>query len=371
MMSDTVKIPQPKAGILEINAYKAGGGQFSGVEKLFHLASNETPHGAPQEAKDAVANLANMHKGGLQDYPTPGSDALRAAIAERHDIDAERIVCGNGSDELLNLIGNGYIGAGDEAIITEYGFLVYKNVIQANGGSVVVADEIDHTVNVDNILACVTEKTKVVFVANPGNPTGTYIKAAELNRLHKGLPSDCVLVVDSAYAEFCHEDDYSAGIGLVEAHENVVMTRTFSKIYGLAGLRVGWCYASANIIDVLNRIRGPFNVNQAAQVAGSKAIAASEFEAMSVAHNDKWKAIIFQRLNGLGLKVTPSQGNFMLVHFDDTDKTALEADRYLCSEGVVLRRLEPYNLPNALRYTIGSDEANILVLSLFEKFMKL
>lgn len=366
-MDDLKKAPVPKAGIMEINAYKAGGGQFSGVEKIYHLASNETPHGAPQEARDAVANFAD----GLEVYPSPASDALRAAIAKRHDLNADNIVCGTGSDELLNLIGNAYIGVGDEAIITEYGFLVYKNVIQANGGTVVVADEIDYTVDVDNILACVTDKTKVIYVANPGNPTGTYISAAELMRLHKGLPSDVILVVDSAYAEFCHEDDYSAGINLVEANENVIMTRTFSKIYGLAALRVGWCYGPDGIIDVLNRIRGPFNVNAAAQVAGTAAMNALEFEKMSVEHNDKWKAILFQRLNGLGIKVTPSQANFLLIHFDGTGKTAEEADRYLCLQGIVMRRLESYNIPNALRYTIGSDEANEMVLSLLEKFMEL
>lgn len=366
-MDDLKKAPVPKAGIMEINAYKAGGGQFSGVEKIYHLASNETPHGAPQEARDAVVALANN----IHEYPDAGSTQLRDAIAKKHGLDAEKIVCSNGSDELLTLIANGYIGVGDEAIITEFGFLVYKNVIQANGGTVVVADEVDYTVDVDNILACVTDKTRVVYLANPGNPTGTYIGAGELNRLHKGLRSDIIFVVDSAYAEFCLADDYHDGVDLVEANENVIMTRTFSKLYGLAALRVGWCYASDAIIGVLNRIRGPFNVNATAQVAGSVAIFADDFVKMSLDHNVKWAAVITQRLNGLGIKITPTYANFMLIHFDGTGKTAEEADRYLCSKGVVLRRLEAYNIPNALRYTIGSDEANEMVLSLLEKFMEL
>ncbi|PCI86239.1 MAG: histidinol-phosphate transaminase [Hyphomicrobiales bacterium] len=366
-MSDLDKAPIPKAGIMQINAYKAGGGQFSGVEKLYHLASNETPHGAPQQARDAVAELANN----IHEYPDPGSTKLRDAIAKKHGLNADKIVCSNGSDELLTLIANGYIAEGDEAIISQYGFLVYKNVIQANGGIVVVADEVDFTVDVDNMLACVTDKTKVVYLANPGNPTGTYIGAGELNRLHKGLRSDIILVIDSAYAEFCLADDYHDGVDLVEANENVIMTRTFSKLYGLAGLRVGWCYASDGIIAVLSRIRGPFNVNATAQVAGAAAVFADDFVKMSLDHNVKWAGVISQRLSGLGIKVTPTHANFMLIHFDGTGKTAEEADRYLCSKGVVLRRLEAYNIPNALRYTIGSDEANELVLSLLETFMKL
>lgn len=366
MMSDLDKAPVPKAGIMDINAYKAGGGQFEGVEKLFHLASNETPHGAPQEARDAVVNLANN----IHEYPDAGSTVLRDAIAKKHGLDADKLICSNGSDELLTLIANCYIGEGDEAVISEFGFLVYKNVIQANGGKVVVADEIDFTVDVDNMLACVTDKTKVVFLANPGNPTGTYINAAELNRLHKGLRSDIVLVVDSAYAEFCLEDDYNAGVDLVEDNENVIMTRTFSKLYGLAALRVGWGYMSTSIAGALNRVRGPFNVNATAQVAGAAAIVADEFVRMSLAHNTRWAGVINQRLNGLGITITPTHANFMLIHFDGTGKTAEEADRYLCSRGVVLRRLEAYNIPNALRYTIGSDEANELVLSLLEDFLK-
>ena len=365
-MTDFNKAPVANAGIMDIHAYKAGGGQLNDAEKIYHLASNETPHGAPKEARDAIADLAqNIHL-----YPNSGSSNLRAAIAKKYDLDANKIVCSNGSDELLTLIAAAYIKQGDEAIISEYGFLVYKIAILANGGVPVVAKEINYTVDVDAILDNVTDKTKVVYLANPGNPTGTYIYAGELNRLHKGLRSDIVLVVDSAYAEYCLEDDYNNGIDLVEANENVIMTRTFSKIYGLAALRVGWSYASETIVSVLNRIRGPFNVNSAAQAAGSAAIFADKFVDMSLQHNVKWAGIIKQRLTGLGINITPTHTNFMLIHFDDTNKTAEEADRYLCSHGVVLRRLEAYNIPNALRYTIGSDEANELVLSLLEKFIK-
>ncbi len=365
-MTDLNKTPKAKAGILQINPYKAGGGQMGNVPKLFHLASNETPHGAPDEARVAIAGLAdNIHL-----YPNGGANILRTAIAKQHNLNADKIICSNGSDELLTLIANAYIAKGDEAIICQYGFLVYKIAILANGGTPVVAPEENFTVSVDAILSCVSAKTKVVYLANPGNPTGTYISASELNRLHKGLRADIVLVVDSAYAEYCQKDDYSAGIGLVEAYENVIMTRTFSKIYGLAALRVGWAYTSETIADVLNRIRGPFNVNTAAQLAGAAAISANDFVEMSLAYNDKWAGIIMQRLSGLGIKITPSHTNFLLIHFNETSKTAKQADEYLCANGVVLRRLEAYNIPNALRYTIGTDEANELVLSLLEKFIE-
>ncbi len=355
-------------GIMKINAYTPGGAQMGNeVKTLYHLASNETPFGAPDEARTAIADLASH----LNLYPNGGALELRSAIAKRYGLKVGNIVCGNGSDELLEFIAAAYIGQGDEAIITEFGFLVYKIAILANGGTPVIAKEVDYTVDVDAILAAVTDKTKVVFLANPGNPTGTYINAGELNRLHKGLRSDIILVIDSAYAEYCTMADYNDGADLVEGNENVIMTRTMSKIYGLAALRVGWSYASDGIVAVLNRIRGPFNVNSAAQAAGAAAIFADDFVKMSIDHNDKWAGIIKQRLNGLGINITPSHTNFLLIHFDETGKTAEEADRYLCSQGVVLRRLEPYNIPNALRYTIGSNEANELVLSLLEKFVKL
>jgi histidinol-phosphate aminotransferase len=308
--------------------------------------------------------------GDLELYPDGQASALKTAIAETQGLNPANILCGNGSDELLGLLCSAYLGEGDEAIHTEHGFLVYDIYIRANGGTPVVAPETDRRADVDAILARVTEKTKLVFLANPNNPTGTYLSYDEVRRLHAGLPSQVVLVLDAAYAEYVARNDYGAGIELVSSHQNVVMTRTFSKIHGLAALRIGWMYAPEPIVDVLNRIRGPFNINAPAIAAGAAAIRDRAHIERAARHNAQWLAFLTAELTALGLEVTPSVGNFLLVHFTDAPgRTATDADAFLTSRGFILRRVTSYGFPNALRLTVGSEEASRGVVAVLADFL--
>jgi histidinol-phosphate aminotransferase len=314
--------PQPRPGVMQIDAYVPGKSKAAGVAKIHKLSSNETPLGPSLKAMEAIRTFDR-----LELYPDGAATKLREAIAARYGLDPNRIICGTGSDELLSLITNAYVGPGDEGIFTEHGFLVYRIAIQAAGGTPVVAPEKDLRTDVDAILAKVTSKTKIVFLANPNNPTGTYIPFDEVKRLHANLPPHVLLVLDAAYAEYVRRNDYEAGLELVATSENVVMTRTFSKIYGLANLRLGWMVAPAHIADAINRIRGPFNVNGPAMVAGIAAIQDEAHIAKAIEHNDKWLAWLTREIEALGLKVTPSVGNFMLIHFPkEAGRTAKEAD---------------------------------------------
>ena len=307
----------------------------------------------------------------LEIYPEGTSHHLRSAIANTYALNPDNIMCGNGSDELLGLLCQTYLSQGDEAIYSEHGFLVYKIQIMASGATPVVVPEVDLRVDVDAILSAVTSKTKMVFVANPNNPTGTYLPIEELRRLHAGLREDIILVLDAAYAEYVRKNDYEAGIELVSANENVVMTRTFSKIYGLAGLRVGWVYAPLAVIDAMDRIRGPFNVNAVAIAAGVAAMNDKSHLEKAIEHNTVWLDKVSTALTDIGLEVTPSVGNFVLIHFpEDEAKSAAAADTYLLDRGFVLRRVAGYGLPNSLRMTIGSEEANLGVIAALDAFMK-
>jgi histidinol-phosphate aminotransferase len=306
----------------------------------------------------------------LQDYPDGAATALREAIGRAFGLDPNRIVCGAGSDDLLNLLADAYLRDGDEAIHTTHGFLVYPIATLGSGAKPIVAPEKNHTADADNILSKVTERTKVVFLANPNNPTGTYVPFDEVKRLHKGLPPHVLLVLDAAYAEYVRRNDYEAGIELVATSENVVMCRTFSKIYGLAALRLGWMYGPAHVVEAINRIRGPFNVNSAASAAGVAAIGDTAHVETARLHNDKWLAWLTQEIRKLGLQVTPSIANFVLIHFPETKgRTAEEADAFLTQRGLILRRVKAYHLPNALRMTVGSEEANRLVVAALAEFM--
>jgi len=334
--------------------------------RLFKLSSNESPIGPSPAALEAYAQAA----GHLEGYPDGSATHLREAIASVHALNPDNIVCGNGSDEILSLIANAYLGKSDEAIYCEHGFLVYRINILAAGATPVIASEKDYQAQVDVILGLVTPRTKVVFLANPNNPTGTYLPIEEVRRLHAGLRSDILLVLDAAYAEYVHVDDYEAGIELVSSNHNVVMTRTFSKLYGLAALRIGWLYGPAHVIDALNRIRGPFNVNSAAIAAATAAIRDREHVARAIAHNDEWLVRTSGELRKLGLKVTPSIANFILIHFPEkAGKTAAEAEKFLTARGYVLRSVAGYGLPNALRMTIGSQEANLGVITSMAEFL--
>ena len=358
--------PQPRAGVLDIEAYVPGKSSAPGAAKIFKLSSNETPLGPSPRAIAAYQSVATH----LQDYPDGSASGLRDAIGRVFGLDPDRIVCGAGSDDLLNLLARAYLADGDEAIHTTHGFLVYPLATLGTGARPVVAPETDYTTSIDAILSAVTKKTKIVFLANPNNPTGTYVSFDEVKRLHRALPPHVLLVLDAAYAEYVRRNDYEAGIELVATSENVVMTRTFSKIHGLAALRLGWVFGPAHVITAINRIRGPFNVNAPAIAAGIAAIEDMEHQERAREHNTRWLAWLTREIGQLGLTVTPSVANFLLIHFSATGaRTAKEADAFLTARGLILRQVGAYKLPHALRMSVGTEEANRLVVAALKEFL--
>jgi histidinol-phosphate aminotransferase len=362
----TINRPQPRPGVLDIAAYIPGKSTAPGVAKVFKLSSNETPLG-PSPNAIAAYRAAGEH---LEDYPDGSASALRDAIGTAFGLDPDRIVCGAGSDDLLNLLARAYLTDGDEAIYTKHAFVVYPIATLGTGAKAVAVPEKDFTADVDAILKAVTPKTKVVFLANPNNPTGTYVPFDEVKRLQKSLPGHVLLVLDAAYAEYVQRNDYESGIELVATTDNVVMTRTFSKIYGLAALRLGWMYGPAHVVDAINRIRGPFNVNGPAIAAGIAAIRDAAHVEKSRTHNTRWLTWLTEEIGRLGLPVTPSAANFVLIHFPETKgRTAKEADAFLTNRGLVLRQVGVYKLPNALRMSVGTEEANRLVVQALKEFL--
>ncbi|WP_420434078.1 histidinol-phosphate transaminase [Hyphobacterium sp.] len=357
---------QPRPGILDIKPYKPGAADAPGIANPVKLSSNENPMGCSPKAR-AVFEAASRK---LNLYPDGGATRLREAIADANGIDADRIVCGTGSDELLQLLGRAYLAPGDKVVQSQYGFLVYRLVAMQSGAELVSAPERDLTTDVDAIIEAAGDDARIVFIANPNNPTGTYVSHDDIRRLREALPETTLLVVDEAYAEYVDEPDYETAFDLAREYDNIVVTRTFSKIHGLAGVRLGWAYADASIIDVLNRVRGPFNVNLPAIEAGIAAIKDADFQQRSAEHNRHGLAFMRQQLGGLGLEVTPSVCNFVLVHFPETPgKTAAEADAFLTKRGLIVRPVAAYGLPNALRITIGLDDENRKVADALAEFM--
>lgn len=358
--------PVPRPGVLAIEAYVPGKSGVPGAHKIHKLSSNETPLGPSPLALAALREAA----GKLELYPDGTSACLREAIGRRYGLDPARIVCGAGSDELLSFLAYAYLGPGDEGIFCAHGFLVYRIAILAAGATPVVVPERDLTADVDAMLGAVTSRTKIVYLANPNNPTGTYLPFDEVRRLHAGLPPHVLLVLDGAYAEYVRANDYSAGLDLVLESQNVVMTRTFSKIHGLAALRIGWMVAPGEVADAVNRIRGPFNLSGPGIAAGAAAIADEVHVAGAIAHNDTWLARLVEGVTTLGLTVTPSVANFVLVHFpDEAGRSAAEADAFLTARGIITRRVSSYGLPHALRVTVGSAEANAAFLAALTDFL--
>ncbi|MEH2472557.1 histidinol-phosphate aminotransferase [Nitrobacteraceae bacterium AZCC 2161] len=359
--------PVPKPGILDIAPYTPGKSPVAEPgRKMFKLSANETPFGPSPRAREAYVTAA-AH---LEDYPEGTSKVLREAIGRAFGLDPARIICGAGSDEILNLLAHVYLGPGDEAISTTHGFLVYPIATMANGATNVVAAETDFTCNVDAILQAVSPRTKLVWLANPNNPTGTYLPFDEIKRLRAGLPAHVLLVLDAAYSDYVSRNDYEIGIEMVATTENTVMTHTFSKIHGLAALRVGWMFGPAHIVDAVNRIRGPFNVSAPAMHAAVAAIEDHEHVQMSRTFTEKWRNWLTEEITKLGIKVTPSVANFILMHFPTTKgRTAADADAFLTSRGLVLRAVTNYGLPNSLRMTIGTEEANRLVVETLREFV--
>lgn len=358
--------PVPKPGILDIAPYVPGksGAGLSG--RVFKLSANESALGPSPKAVEAFRNAA----GHLEDYPDGSARLLREAIGSAHGIDPAQIVVGIGSGELLHYLANIYLSPGDEAIHTTHGFLLYPIATLANGATNVIAAEKNLTADVDAILNAVTARTKLVWLANPNNPTGTYVTASEVKRLQANLPPNVLLVLDAAYSDFVSADDYEAGLELAKTTDNVVMARTFSKIYGLASARLGFIYGPAHVIDVVNRTRAPFNASGPSMQAAIAALADTDHYNTARAHNGKWRAWLTDEVTKLGLKVTPSVANFILIDFpEQKGKTAEDADAFLTKRGLILRAVKAYKLPNALRLTVGTEEANRLVIDALRDFV--
>lgn len=358
--------PRVRPGIMDIDAYQPGSPCVARTAVSYKLSSNETPLGPSPAAIAAYREAAST----LAIYPDGSATTLRAAIGARYRIDPQKIICGSGSDELLSLIAHAYLGQGDETIYSQYGFLVYPIVTRSFGATPIPAPERNDVTDIDAILDRLTDRTRIVFLANPNNPTGSYLSLDTIHRLHAGLPRDVLLVLDAAYAEYVQEDDYSSGMELIEHYENVVMTRTFSKIHGLASLRLGWLYGPPHVIDALNRIRDPFNVSGPAMAAGIAAINDNAHVERSIAHNSHWLTRLTEQIRALGAHVTPSVANFLLVHFDSLPETNAKAvHAYLNEHGIAVRRVDAYGLPNALRISVGTEEANRSLLSTLRAFL--
>ena len=354
--------PDPQPGILEIAPYVPGKSAAAPGIKPIKLSSNESPLGASPKAVAAYRVIADK----LEVYPEGSSRIVREALGAAHGIDPERIVCGDGSDDILHLLAQCYLGQGDEAVMSQYGFSVYPIVTRGAGAEVVVAPETDYRAGVDALLGAVTERTKVLFLANPNNPTGTYLSARELRRLHAGLRPDILFVLDSAYADYATASDYEAGLELVESAENVVMVRTFSKI-GLAAVRLGWMYGPAHVVDAVNRIRGPFNVSLPAQVMGVATAGDGEFIGRLRSFNAEWRDWLTKTLSSNRLRVVPSQANFILVLFPDP-AAAQEAFAALMARGLIVREVHGYGIPDGLRITIGTEASMRAVAEVLKPF---
>lgn len=358
--------PTPKPGIMDIQPYVGGLHTVEGVEKVVVLASNEGPLGASPRAIEAY----EKESGRLHLYPDGGAHELRAAIGQRFGLNPDQLVCGAGSDEVISLLISAYAGAGDEVLYSQHGFLMYPINARAVGATPVTAPETNLTADVDALLSGVTERTKMVFLANPNNPTGSYVTTEELKRLRAALPSYVMLVIDAAYAEYVSRNDYTSGAELVEQFDNVVMTRTYSKVFGLAAVRLGWAYCPPAIADVLNRVRNPFNVTAPAQAAGIAAVGDLSHTDAAIAHNDTWLPRFTAELQNLGLEVAPSVGNFVLVRFADP-AAAQSAYDHLLSCGVITRMMGGYGLPESLRITVGLETELTAVIDSLSAHRKL
>jgi histidinol-phosphate aminotransferase len=358
-MSASAQTPRPRPGLLDITPYVGGEAHavpHAGLGRTIRLASNESAFGPSPAASAALISAATeIHR-----YPDGGATALRAALGARWGLEADRIVCGAGSDELIGLLVRAYAGPGDEVLYSRHGFLMYPVAAKAAGATPVAAPERDICTDVDSLLAAVTPRTRVVLIANPNNPTGCLLDAAEIVRLHAGLPPEVLLVIDAAYAEYLDDPSYDGGAGLSARACNVAMLRTFSKIYGLGALRLGWAHAAPAIVDVMNRVRAPFNVSAAAQIAGLAALGDADFVTRSRAHNHHCRTRTAAALRALGLEVCdtlgnrPTAGNFLLVRFGARDAEA--ARLALRDRGILVRQMGAYGLPHCLRITIGTDE---------------
>ncbi|CAN5503295.1 histidinol-phosphate transaminase [soil metagenome] len=358
--------PMPKPGILDIAAYVGGKAKVEGIAHPVKLSGNENILGCSAAATAAYRDAAER----LHLYPDGKGAALRAAIAARYRLEVDRITLGDGSDEIFALLCQVYLEPGDNIVQGEHGFAAYPIAARACQAEVRFAREPNQRIDVEEMLKGVDERTRLMFIANPGNPTGTWLTREEIRALHAALPPSVVLVLDGAYSEFCTDPRFDDGLDLARTAENVIVTRTFSKLHGLAALRVGWAYGAPGVIEPIERIRPPFNTSIPAQDAAIAALGDEDFQRRSIALVEQWRPWLTQQIGGLGLEVTPSAANFVLVNFPPVaGKTALEAEAFLASKGYLVRAVANYGLPNAIRISIGLETHNRAVVDLIAEFL--
>ena len=344
----------PKPRNINIERYTGGLSKFKKIENPIKLSANESALGASPKALEAFTS----DKDKIFHYPESDSNSLRNILSKKFDIESERIICGSGSDQIFDFICKLFLESGDEVIVTEFGFIMHKIYASLYGAKVLLAKEENYKASVEEILKKVTDKTKIVFLANPNNPTGTYLTKDEMTNLRKKLRSDILLVIDDAYFEFINKEDFSSGLDLFKNKPNVFITRTFSKIYGLAGLRLGWGYSSKEIIEAMYKIKPPFNVNRAALAASIEAIKDNEWTKRAIEHNTSWAEKIFSVLKENKIVVNEPTANFFLMNFDNTKINSEEVFEKLANERLILRKMEQYKIPNSLRLTIGNKKSN-------------
>jgi len=357
---------RPHSYVGDVGISVADSGTAPLPEIRHHLAWNESFVGPSPAALAAAATCLD----GMQRYPDPACTELRAASGQAEDLDPAGIVCGNGSEELLDVIARCFARPGDEILFPAQGFILFSVVSHRVGATQVRAPEPAHATDVDHLLGLVTDRTRIVFVANPNNPTGTWLDATELRRLHAGLPGDVVLVVDGAYAEYGPEAGYGTGMELAKAHPNVIVTRTFSKAHGLAALRIGWAFGAPALMQSLNQVRGVGNVNAVAQAAALAALGDAEFLARAVAETARERARLAAALHDLGLAVLPGFANFVTAEFAHAPgRTAEEAVRHLVADGILIRGLAEYGLADFIRVSVGGPDATAAVAASLGRFL--
>ena len=344
----------PKPIKIDVERYVGGLSQLKKIDNPIKLSANESALGPSPKAIEAF----ERDKDKIFKYPESDSNSLRDVLSSKFNIDSKRIICGAGSDQIFDLTCQLFLEPEDEVIVTKFGFIMHRIYASLHKAKVLLAKEKNFKASVDEILKKVTDKTKIVFIANPNNPTGTYLSENEMLKLRKKLRNDILLVVDDAYFEFLNKDDFTSGLDLFKDQANVLITRTFSKIYGLAGLRLGWGYSSKEIIDSMYQIKPPFNVNRAALVAGIESIKDNEWTEKAIEHNILWSKKIFSILKEYKIRTNEPTANFFLMNFDETKINSDEAFEKLASKRLILRKMTQYKIPNALRLTIGNEHAN-------------
>ena len=360
-------IPQPRPCVLELPEYVPGDRELKGIAEPIKLSSNESTLGPSPQALKAYADAATQ----LHRYPDPDQNELRDALAEHFGLAVNQLICGNGSAELIQILIHAYVGEGDEVLLSEYGFPLYRIFAISQGASVALSSEVDCVTSVDSLLECVTPKTKLVAIANPNNPTGTYLSGSEVRRLHANLPEHVLLLLDEAYAEYVTAEDFESGLKWADETENVVVARTFSKLYGLAALRIGWMLAPQRVFQTMQRLRITFNTNSPALATAVAALHDVEYTKQVQHHNYLWRKRMTEELEAQGLNVIPSMANFLLIQFLDEPKSNSEAAaNALKCNGIIPRPVSAGSPPNCMRITIGKSDENQAVLDTLKQLMR-